>query len=360
MIQHYVPRVYLKNFAIKRKKGYFVDVYDKTDERRFKTNIKNICGELHLYTLDKSKHKDPLIIENIYSRLFEPLYAEVYRVLINDKLVQINPLIRDRILGAVFQLYFRNSKILLEAIEFHTSNIRRIYQQTKKANQGAFKYFDCEFYILKDLELQVKEFEDHLRETFKLEHAKGFYNLMKKNDSHIICIYKVIDDSKFITCDNPLKCFNVDGSKNNPFLRVSQFFLPLNEKYCLYLYNDRTKNPHIIYRENVVNGKTSLVNGYMIDNSIRFVIGDYKEIERINQLNEIMNSEYETNDEKFIQLIKDIVVIMKIEKQSEEHLKIFYDIIELYEKNGKLTKADRQLFYRKAMAKVREIQMKNL
>lgn len=360
MIQHYVPRVYLKNFATKRKKGYFVDVYDKTNERRFTTNIKNICGELHLYTLDENKHKDPFIIENIYSRIFEPIYDEVYRNLINDRLIQINPIIRDRILGAVFQLYFRNSKILLDAIESHTSNIRTIFHQTKKANQGAFRYFDYEFYTLKDLEVQIQEFEDHLRESFKLDHAKGFYNLMKKNDSQIICVYKVIDDSKFLTCDNPLKSFNVDGSKKNPFLRVSQFFMPLNEQYCLYLFNDKTKNPNIIYRENVVNGKTSLVNGYMIENSIRFVIGDYKEIETLNQLEEIVNSEYETNDEKFIQFTKDVMRLMKIENQPEEHLKIYQDVIELYEKNGKLTKEDRQVFYRKAMSKIREIQMKNL
>lgn len=183
---------------------------------------------------------------------------------------------------------------------------------------------------------------------------------MKKNDSQIICVYKVIDDSKFLTCDNPLKSFNVDGSKKNPFLRVSQFFMPLNEQYCLYLFNDKTKNPNIIYRENVVNGKTSLVNGYMIENSIRFVIGDYKEIETLNQLEEIVNSEYETNDEKFIQFTKDVMRLMKIENQPEEHLKIYQDVIELYEKNGKLTKEDRQVFYRKAMSKIREIQMKNL
>lgn len=360
MNQHYVPRVYLKNFAIKKKKEYFVDVYDKTDDRTFNTNIKNICGELDLYTLDTSLHNDPYMIENMYAKVFEPVYGVIYDFLINDKIVKISPLIRDRILGAVFQLYFRNAKILTEGINFHLSQVREHFILSKKANQGAFTYFNYEFYILKNLDIQLKEFELHLRESFKLEHAKGFLNLMIKNDSQIISVYKVIDESKFITCDNPLMTLNVDGSPKNPFLKVSQFFLPLNETYCLYLGNNKSKNPNVIYREDVANGTTSLVNGYMIENSIRFIIGDFKQIDYLNQFNSLIETEYETNDEKFIELVRSILRILKIEKQDQEHTDLYLAIINLYEKNGKLSKLERKEFYLKAMTKIQELQLKNL
>jgi len=77
MNQHYVQRSYLKNFAAQKRKGYFVDVYDTEKDRYFNTNIKNICSEIDLYTLDNDNSigDDLLIIEKMYSNGFELLYV---------------------------------------------------------------------------------------------------------------------------------------------------------------------------------------------------------------------------------------------------------------------------------------------
>ncbi len=358
MIQHYVPQVYLKNFSIKRKKNYYIDVYDKTNDKCFNTNIANICGELHLYTLTVGN--DPLFVENLYSRIFEPLYEEVYNNLINDKIINISNKARERILGAVFQLYFRNAKILNDALDVHTSNIQKNFNQIESIKNKGFTYFRKEFYTNKDLSTQIEEFKENLRESFKIGHMHGFYNLIKTNDNQIISVQKVVDDSKFVTSDNPLKSFNADGSPTNPFLSVSQFLLPLNEKYCLYLYNDKTKNKNKIYRDNVFNGKTFLANGYMIDSSTRFVFGDYRQIQNLLHFKEVVNNDFENNDEKYIQFLKSLLSFLQNEKESSDIINIIESFISLYDKNGHLTNEERTSFNEQLLGQLRVYATKNI
>lgn len=49
-LQHYVPRFLLKNFATGKKPQVFV--YDKSNDRQFKTNIKNIAAETGFYDIE--------------------------------------------------------------------------------------------------------------------------------------------------------------------------------------------------------------------------------------------------------------------------------------------------------------------
>lgn len=47
--QHYVPQVYLRNFAIQRKKGFFVCCFDKVTREIFKPNVKNVANQTGFY-----------------------------------------------------------------------------------------------------------------------------------------------------------------------------------------------------------------------------------------------------------------------------------------------------------------------
>ncbi len=48
-LQHYVPRVYLKNFSSFNEKEHYIWVFDKETEKIFQTNIKNIAFEEEFY-----------------------------------------------------------------------------------------------------------------------------------------------------------------------------------------------------------------------------------------------------------------------------------------------------------------------
>lgn len=47
--QHYVPQVYLRNFATQRKKEFFVCCFDKVTRKTFKSNVKNVANQTGFY-----------------------------------------------------------------------------------------------------------------------------------------------------------------------------------------------------------------------------------------------------------------------------------------------------------------------
>lgn len=350
MHQHYVPRTYLKNFGLKRKKEFFVNAYNVKDKSNFTTNIKNICGETDLYTLnsDDKDYKEPLIIENGYAKYFEPLYTKVYDLLIDDSKTILTDQERAEILVAIFQFYFRNTKLLNESIEFHKEIIQNKFENSKNKGVESFEYLGQIFNISKSMEEQIETFRKETKYQFKKEHIYGFKELVLRNSWQSINVYKLIDESKFVTCDNPLKNLNLKEKSKNPFQRISQFFLPLNEKYCLFLYNDKTKEYNRIYREEVHNAKAYLVNGKMIGNAQRFVIGNQKSINDTIAFEEIIKTEYENNIHKFMQLIKQTYVVLKQQNATKEHLEVFKKYINLYDKQGNLTESQKKQFLMEA------------
>jgi hypothetical protein len=48
-VQHYVPQFYLRSFANRRRKQYFIYCFDKTTRRIFQPNIRNIASEKRYY-----------------------------------------------------------------------------------------------------------------------------------------------------------------------------------------------------------------------------------------------------------------------------------------------------------------------
>ena len=74
--QHYVPKFYLKNFAIKKgPKTYMIQCFDKSNNKTFIANINDIAVEKYFY--DK---EEPTATENILSFL-ERESARVLRLI---------------------------------------------------------------------------------------------------------------------------------------------------------------------------------------------------------------------------------------------------------------------------------------
>ena len=70
-IQHYVPRLYLKNFSIQKGKEYVIFCFDKTDLRQFQVNIKNIGCEKYFQnqSLENELNKLETEFNNVYKKL---------------------------------------------------------------------------------------------------------------------------------------------------------------------------------------------------------------------------------------------------------------------------------------------------
>lgn len=82
-IQHYVPRLYLRNFSIVHKKKCHVFCFDKVQERVFPSNIEDIAAEKYFYDMDKGKNQ---IVEKALGNL-ESMFNAAY-----DKLLQTEDL----------------------------------------------------------------------------------------------------------------------------------------------------------------------------------------------------------------------------------------------------------------------------
>ena len=53
--QHYVPQFILRNFTV--GDGKQIHVFDKQDEKSFRTNIRNIAAETGFYNFDIKEYK---------------------------------------------------------------------------------------------------------------------------------------------------------------------------------------------------------------------------------------------------------------------------------------------------------------
>lgn len=80
--QHYVPRFYLRNFANKRKKGYFICCFDKLTGKTFKPNIKNVANQTAFYDFSTEDGKKATLEEPLQN--LETKSAVAIRSLISD------------------------------------------------------------------------------------------------------------------------------------------------------------------------------------------------------------------------------------------------------------------------------------
>ncbi len=334
--QHYVPRVYLKNFAVQKEKNYFVDAYDIKKKELLTTNIKNICGERDLYTLDSKYHSDPLTIEkNVYANTIEPMYEAAYGLLIDDNITTISDTQRVRILLAVYQFYFRNPKLLNDMIAFQLPAIETAYNEAKGKGEKRFIFLEEEYDIENTSYKEIQNvFSDSMRYTFKTVHLEQFRDLVRTRAFDSINVYKIIDDSYFITSDNPFPNLSIlNPGSRDAFASDMMFYLPLNSTYCLCLKPDKaTTERNKIHRQNVDCMLSLSINHIMLCTAQRFIIGSKEAIKDVAvHFADLFSSEA---TDQFINFATDLY---KGYIEAIPDLECLKSYIDEYKRTGKLT-----------------------
>jgi hypothetical protein len=259
MNQHYVPRVYLKNFATKKGEEFYVDVFDKEQERHFTTNTRNICALKDIYTLseDQKVANDVLAMEKMYSDHFEPMFQKSYDLLVNDNFVTMNGWQRAEITLGLLHLYMRNPHLLFRALNEHRNNIKRLHKTAISNSEKGLSYLDEDFSFREwDEQSIIKYFEDKAFKVFKEQHIVGTKKMGEIHADAVIEVLKIADDSKFITCDKPLSMSNLvaNGINDSPYQRSQEFVITLNAKYAVRFYHDITQPVHRIVRKGIPGG----------------------------------------------------------------------------------------------------------
>lgn len=82
--QHYIPRFYLKNFAILRDNEYYTNCFEKSSLKQFEVNIKEVGCENYFYEIAKNV---PQEMENTLSE-YEDRFTQVYNKLVSSASVR--------------------------------------------------------------------------------------------------------------------------------------------------------------------------------------------------------------------------------------------------------------------------------
>src|SRR4030067_3418519 len=77
--QHYVPRFYLKSFAVPKKGEYYTNCFEKSNFNQFEVNIKDVGCENYFYEIAKDV---PQEMEDTLSE-FENEFSQVYNKLVS-------------------------------------------------------------------------------------------------------------------------------------------------------------------------------------------------------------------------------------------------------------------------------------
>jgi hypothetical protein len=340
MNQHFVPRTYLKHFAEKKGKQYYVDVFDKKEKKIFNININKICSERNIYTLDKNSKiaSDPLALENVFARGFEPMYEKAYDILTNDSIYRISDVQRVEILIAIFQLFVRNPKILTTSITYHTTEI---VKRCSFAKQNAIKgitYLDEDFSFKDWTEESIVEYFKNLTiKVFKEGQAFGLGKLGTFHEFSKFEVTKIIGNPQFLTCDNPIAIDDPITRNDEPFLKSKEFNIPLNAKYSLKIFHDNTLELNTINRLPTASGNVAINNSMIFDQSSRFIIGNKKAIEDYFIMYEFLSK---PNLALKIDAMNQIVSNFPINGDTTEPTKIMEEYLDIYNQKGTLSQIE--------------------
>jgi hypothetical protein len=219
--QHYVPRFLLKNFTHSKKPKVFV--YDKSNDKRFHTNIKNVAAESGFYDLDL---KDVfLTMEPSLARL-ETSASRIVEKLLKDRNVKLLNENERVVLSLFLAVQFLRTKEHRLIVEYLGKQISQVLGNMDASDQGKNKLTGRsgsvsaeKFISLKSL-AQAREFLPHF-----LNKAWVLLETTHRNP--------------FFISDNPIGLHN--DIDHRPYgniglaVRGIQIYLPISSTLCLNL-----------------------------------------------------------------------------------------------------------------------------
>jgi|GEM_PF-1023940 len=362
MNQHYVPRVYLKNFSSRRRNSFFIDAYDKAKEFFFNTNIKGICAEKDLYTLsnDTIVAKDVLAIENMYANHLEPIFEDSYKILVNANVFQLTPLQHVNILIGIFQLYMRNPKWMYDSIETHSINMQKQLEFARLINKDSIIYLGKKFDLTANVEKKILDFIKHeVIRHFKEKHIIGTREICEFHADAKFEICHLTDNSSFITGDNPLVCEDIINDNPHPLLRSKEFIIPLNPKVGLRMYHDNRKQLYKVCRFRGKNGSAHSYNESVIKNCSRFILGSKETIQKHFELKR--NISLATDDiHKRIRIYKQVVEQAVPKNGEKEVINLMKQLIHKYENAGKISSKEEQKMFHETKKIINKLNVEKL
>ena len=281
--QHYVPRTYLKNFSTKRGEEFYIKALPSNnciDDAIYESNTSNVCLQKKLYTLPGETEQQRMLIEKFYSDNYETYYNDIYAILTDSTKKKLTEDERELIISTVVTMFYRTTKWINQHNDFFYRVLENAYTL---AEDNGYEYFMFE---KEKISIADKTFEQ-LHQEYKYESrpaqvitqldvALKLINWRIEKDT--IMIIKLMDDSEFITSDNPVIYAGIQGKSLAPFDAENILKLPLDSKHLLLLmpYGDEENKLNISRSERTgtMSQTSKLTSNYsQFLNSERFLLG---------------------------------------------------------------------------------------
>lgn len=242
--QHFIPKSYLNNFADTKGEKNFISAKNKENAKPFVVSTRDICVEKNLYTIPNSKNK--FAIENFYADNIDSKFPQIYKILTDRTIDNIDIETKVKIISVSLSLYFRTPKFLNQENRLFEELVREA-QKNSKGGDFIVEYSGEEIIITSnEVEEIIKEQKEHNRIRFLNQHLDAFEKFVRSKLKDIIYVYHIIDDSELITSDNPVLIRpyadptdeNFDNEKYynqviNPFDKTNTIHVPLDNKTIL-------------------------------------------------------------------------------------------------------------------------------
>jgi len=192
-IQHYVPRFYLRNFSKLQGKNYIINCFDKSELRKFSTNISNIGCQKYFYDIDRDTYQ---LVEKKLSE-YEKEFSRIYNKLVERKTLTC--------------LNWKEKEVIAHFVatqEIRTREMKEMFRSIAKE----LKRWLSNKPLQKDLERQLEEIQTEKR--LKSIHVKFLVRtLLGKSElvDTILQMRWVLGESlkmPFWTSDHPVSRFN--------------------------------------------------------------------------------------------------------------------------------------------------------
>ena len=278
---HFLPKTYLKNFGILRDRDFYVHALQKDQYINLITEkrISDCCAVNHKETPVKSE-KSNQKLEDIYTDIFENHYDRLFSILTNDDITELSDEMKKSAVSAVISIFGRNTS-WKDLIHHLNTQVKKDFRLNKQFRID--HYFDSmgmrvdiRNKTLEELQINDKNIS---RIPLVVTQLKSAMHLIEARQFDFINIYKIADDSEFITSDNPVIAININKVKSSTFDIDNAYYMPISSKYLLAVF-PKEKNPshNKIIRILINKEWVESFNNMQIFNRNQYIIGSKEAI----------------------------------------------------------------------------------
>ncbi|MCD7883810.1 MAG: DUF4238 domain-containing protein [Lachnospiraceae bacterium] len=235
--QHYVPRVYLKNFCDSSGE---ISAMNKHDHRIFSTGTKAICAENDFYTLEKMD--DPYCWEHFYATSIEPLMGELFpkiisqsNILVQNGSVVIDEREKSQLAVLMIMQMFRGKltreyerRLFQELLPEIIDEVKVLFGPLSDEQNQFLENYEKDDYYLKRTSMDV---------ALNMKRMQKLSSVLYDRD---FILLRIQGDMEFVTSDNPVMHINAVTQNVQPFtnglLKLSTIVVyPISPKLMLYV-----------------------------------------------------------------------------------------------------------------------------